>query len=173
MIKHRVINLFLIITVLIGALPIVIFADKIGITKFSIPAICLLAFHILYGIAAFILRHKGNYLRFNHLLIRHFWFIVFEPNKDNTYTEEYTQQFYRMMAIYFIVIPMYIPCIFLTSTAAAMPIALVVFLIPQTLFISSEIRNLFSDIKLAKQKKSQEYEEKIEQERREEMGRWK
>ena len=66
--------------------------------------------------------------------------------------------------------PLYAPCIFLTSTPAAMPLALIVFLLPQAVFIIAETRGLIGDVKDAKQdRKLRELEE---QKKREEAGRW-
>lgn len=172
--KYTIINLLLFLGIIfISILPMLIFMDKIEITKFSIPAICLFVFHLLYGFVAYCFRHKGNFLRFNHLFLRHFWFNFVEPNKQYTYTKEYRQTFYRMLALYFAVVPMYIPCIFLTATLVAMPIALIVFFVPQMLFISFEVREISNDIKQARQKKHQEDHEKKEQEYRESIGKWK
>ena len=172
--KHKITNmLWICCIVFLSIVPMLVFSTNIRITKYSIPAICLLVFHLLYGFAAYCFRHKGNVLRFNILFFRHFIFNLFESNEDYTFTREYKQQFNRMMMVYFSVVPLYIPCIFLTSNAVMMPLALLVFLVPQILFISIEILGVSNDIKQAKQKKEQQDQERKEQERRESMGKWK
>lgn len=157
----------------LNVLSLFLFSKHIQITKYSIPAICLLAFHLLYGLVAYLFRHKGNFLRLKITFIRHFKFYFFEPDKEYTFTKEYQQHFNRMLAIYCFVLPFYIPCICFTTTAVAMPFALLIFLFPQIIFILKEIRGFANDIDDAKQKRQQLEQELKEQERREEMGRWK
>ena len=172
--KNRIINLLLVLVILtVSILPMILFRSDIQITKPFIPAICILAFHLIYGIAAYCFRHKGNFLRLNLLFLRHFIFNFVEPNKDYTFTDEYKRTFYRMLAVYYVVVPLYIPCIFLTPAVAALPLALGVFLIPQILFISTEIGALSNDIKEQKEVKQQQDQERKEQEKREELGKWK
>ncbi len=151
--KNKVKNGVLICTIILTSIfPILLFWKRIQITKYSIPAICLFVFHLFYGLLAYCLRHKENYLRIRHVFFRHFFLNLIQPDRDETYTKEYMQQFYRMLVVYYAVTPMYIPCIFLTSTIAAMPIALIVFLLPQSLFILKEIRDVANDIKEATEK---------------------
>ena len=172
--KNKIINVLLFCAVVIvSVLPMFLFWSSIQITKYSIPAICLLVFHLLYGFLAYYFRHKGNFLLFKHIFFRHFLFNFVEPDKDYTFTKEYEHRFYQMLAVYYAVVPMYIPCIFLTSTIAAMPIAACVFLLPQILFIFTEIRGFSSDIKETKQKKQLQKQELKEQQKREEMGHFK
>lgn len=172
--KQRIWNLFLVlvgvIVIVIGVAPILVYADRLHITKYSILAIAFLIFHLLYGMLAYVFRYKGNYLRFSLFFLRHFWFYIFESNKEHTLTKEYKQKFNRMLGVYFAVVPLYIPCIFLTSSAAFTSLALVVFLIPQVLFVSWEVRDFSNRIKQKKEKQLQAEREKQEQERREEMG---
>lgn len=170
--KKQLYYVLLFVAVLsLNVLSLFLFRKHAQITKYSIPAICLLAFHLLYGLLAYLFRHKGNFLRLKRIFIRHFKFYFFEPDKEYTFTKEYKQHFNQMLAIYCFVLPFYIPCIFFTSTAVAMPFALLIFLFPQIIFVSKEIRGFANDINDAKQKKQQLEEELKEQERREEMGR--
>ena len=152
---------------------VIIFKEHAQLTKYSIPAIILLIFHILYGFLAYAFRHKGNFIKFNVLFIRHFKFYLFEPDKEYTFTKKYKIQFYRMLAIYSIFIPFYIPFIFFTSSSAVMCFAIIVFLIPQIIFIIFELQSISQDVKRLKTKEQQLVEEQKEQERREEMGFWK
>ena len=114
--KKSVLAVILVALILIGVSPVLIYANRVQISKYSIPAIALCSFHLLYGFAAWFFRYKGNYLRLNIFFIRHWIFYLFESNKDYTCTEEYRQKFNRMLILYFAVMPLYIPCIFLTST---------------------------------------------------------
>ncbi len=172
--KHKIINIAVAcIIAVITILPLLLFRQNIRVTKYSIPAICLCAFHIIYGLLAYALRHKRNYLPYSVRLLRHFAFNLFESDKDYTYTKEYNRRFFRMLAVYFAVVPMYIPCILLTSAAAAMPVAVLIFLFPQLLFLYVAIRDFSNDVKFARQRKRQLQMEKQEQERREKLGKWK
>ncbi len=172
--KYKIINtVFIVAVIAITVIPMLLLWQNIGITKYSIPAICLSAFHVIYGGMAYALRHKKNYLPYSVRFIKHFAFNLFEPNKDYTYTKEYKTCFYRMLAVYFAVVPMYIPCIFLSSTAFAMPLAVIVFLIPQAVFITFQIRSFSAEFKMERQKREFEEQQRKEQEKREEMGQWK
>ncbi len=171
--KQRIIGIAGICVILLASvLPMVIFRDKLQVTRYSIPAICLLAFHVLYGLAACLFRHKGNYLRFRVIFIRFFFFNFLDPDREYTFTREYKRQFNRMLALYCVVLPLYAPCVFLTSTPAAMPLALIVFLLPQAVFIIAETRGLIGDVKDAKQDRKLRERELEEQKKREEAGRW-
>lgn len=168
--KKSVLAVILVALILIGVSPVLIYANRVQISKYSIPAIALCSFHLLYGFAAWFFRYKGNYLRLNIFFIRHWFFYLFESKKDHTLTNEYRKTFYRMLVIYFAVLPLYIPCVFLTSSAAAMILPVLVFLIPQTWFVSLEVRDFSNRLKQKKEKQLQEEREKQEQERCEEMG---
>ncbi len=172
--KHKSINaLFICLVAFISIFPMVLFYQNIQITKYSIPAICVFAVHVLYGLAAYFFRRKGNYLRFSPIFIRHFLFHFVEPDREQAFTKEYDQRFYRMLAVYCAVIPLYAPCIFLAGSASLMPLALIVFLLPQLVFIWAELRGVFHDVKKEQQKSLQQEEERKEQERREELGNYK
>ena len=157
----------------LNILSVVIFRKHAAITKYSIPAIVLMVFAILYGFAACILKRTGNFLRYNYHFLKYFIFYCFREEKEITFTVDYEERFYKMLAIYFIVIPFYIPCIFFSSTAATMPIAVIVFLVPQIIFVAWEILDKARDVKYRKQEAMRVEQELQEQQRREEMGRWK
>ena len=175
--KHGILNLFLVLVgllmMVIGLFPVLLYADQVHITKYSIPAIALLIFHLLYGILAYFFRYKGNYLRFSPFFLRHLGSYLFESNKDYTLTKEYRQRFSRMLWVYFAVVPLYIPCVFLTTSAPSMMLAVLVFLMPQALFVSWEVRDFSNRLKQKREKQMKEERERREQERREEMGKLK
>ncbi|MBE6548987.1 MAG: hypothetical protein E7670_01010 [Ruminococcaceae bacterium] len=163
--------------VFVSVLPMLIFMQDLKITKYSIAAIGLLVFHLLYGLLAYIYQNKGNYLRFSGYFIRRLDIILLRKNQEYTFTTEYEKNFNRMLATYYSVIPMYLPCIFLTSKPSQMPIALIVFLIPQVIFIFKEYQEKIAYIKERKRLKQlneQLMEKELrEQEKRESMGKWK
>ncbi len=158
---------------LLNILSVVIFKQHAQITKYSIPVIALMVFAILYGLAACIFKRTGNFLRYDYRFLKYFIFNFFEPEKEFTFTVDYEDRFNKMLAIYFIVIPFYIPCIFFSSTAATMPIAVIVFLVPQIIFVAWDIFDRTQYVKYKKQEAKRLEEELKEQQRREEMGRWK
>ncbi len=158
---------------LLNILSVVIFRKHADITKYSIPAIALMVFTILYGLSACIFKRTGNFLRFDYRFLKYFIFNFFEPEKEFTFTVDYEDRFNKMLAIYYIVIPFYIPCIFFSSTAATMPIAVIVFLVPQIIFVAWDIFDRVQYVKYKKQEARRLEEELKQQQRREEMGRWK
>lgn len=157
----------------LNILSVLIFRQHAQITKYSIPAIALMVFAILYGLAACIFKRTGNLLRYNYRFLKYFIFKFFEPEKEYTFTVDYEERFNKMLAIYFLVIPFYIPCIFFSSTAATMPIAVIVFLVPQIIFVAWDIYDRIQYVKYKKQEARRLEEELKEQQRREEMGYWK
>ncbi len=161
------------VLLLLNILSVVIFRKHAEITKYSIPAIALMVFAILYGLAACIFKRTGNFLRYDYRFLKYFIFNFFEPEKEFTFTVDYEDRFNKMLAIYYIVIPFYIPCIFFSSTAATMPIAVIVFLVPQIIFVAWDIFDRVQYVKYKKQEARRLEEELKQQQRREEMGRWK
>lgn len=158
---------------LLNILSVLIFRQHAKITKYSVPAIALMVFAILYGLAACIFKHTGNFLQYDYRFLKYFIFNFFEPEKEFTFTVDYEDRFNKMLAIYFIVIPFYIPCIFFSSTAATMPIAVIVFLVPQMIFVAWDIYDRAQYVKYKRQEAKRLEEELKEQQRREEMGYWK
>ena len=172
--KYRSINVIVFCTIIIvSILPMLIFMKSLQITKYSFAAVGLLVSHLLYGLLAYIYQNKGNFLKFSTYFIRRLDILLFRENKEYTFTAEYERNFNRMLITYYSVIPMYLPCIFLTSTPAQMPIALIVFMIPQVVFIVKEYQEKIAYIKEIQRKKQLMEEELREQEKRESMGKWK
>ncbi|MBO5939100.1 MAG: hypothetical protein J6Q82_06335 [Clostridia bacterium] len=157
----------------VSIVPLLLFWNKLQITKYSIPAIGLLTFHLLYGLLAYVFQNKGNFLAFSTYFLRNADIILFRKDAEYTFTQEYKQSFHRMLALYYSVVPMYLPCILLTSTPAAMPIALIVFFIPQSVFLFQKIQEKRAFIKAKIQEKQRMEEELREQKRKEELGKWK
>ena len=175
----KIINFIVFILIcVVSILPIILFWDNIGITKYSLPAVAFLIFHLVYGLLAIIFQNKGNFLRFNpFFLLRLYRYRPFRTDKEYTYTREYEREFSKMLAIYFSTLPMYLPCILLTKTLVAMPIAMVVFGLPQIYFFTREIYNDFIYIK-RRRSEDMQYKKWLdkeleEQKKKEEMGKWK
>ena len=86
--------------------------------------------------------------------------------KDRTLTDGYEKEFRMMLLIYCAAIPFYIPIICFASNWADTLWTLLVFIVPQGIFIAHEIRKTIQDVKIQKEREK----ERIEQERREELG---
>ena len=177
--RYRNINMIVIVAILVvSVLPMLLFMNRLQVTKYSIPAICFLAVHLVYGLIAYIFQNKGNFLRFSMYFICNIDFFLFcKEDKEYTFTKEYEKEFDQMLATYYSVVPMYAPCIFLSSAPTVMFVPLIVFALPQVLFIIKEARKKTSYVKerirMEKQKRDVIEQQRIEQERRESMGKWK
>ena len=169
-IKTIAIVLLFCFLVLINVLPVFVFRGKAALTDYSTYPIIFAVLVTIHGIMAFFFRHKGNFLvvgRYGGL------FRTFEPNVDYTYTEEYLKEFYRMLFIHFAVIPFHIPVIFFsTRTVHSLWSALIVS-VPNMIYVVLEISKILHDVREQKQKELQQEKELREQEKREELGRWK
>lgn len=174
--KKRINLIVFCLICVVSILPIVLFWDNIGITKYSIAAVAFLLVHLVYGLLAIIYQNKGNFLRFSPYFLSHLDRYLFRKNKEYTYTREYKRDFSKMLAIYFSVLPMYLPCILLTKTPTAMPIAIVVFGLPQIYFVIRETYDSFIYVKRRRQADMQYKkwleEELKEQKKKEKMGKW-
>jgi len=147
---------------------VVVNKDDAQITRYSVPAILLMALMSVNGALAYFLRHKGNYLIFKKHRPS-----AFGSDKDHTYSAEYQKRFFTMLNIYCAAIPFYIPLIFLLSSYVQTLWALVVFVLPQAFFIAQEIGDFRKDAKEAEIKRKKQDEELKEQQKREELGYWK
>ena len=176
--KKIINSIVFILICVVSILPIILFWDNIGITKYSIPAVAFLVFHLVYGLFAIVFQNKGNFLRFRlYLFGRLYRYRLFRTDKEYTYTREYEREFSKMLAIYFSTLPMYLPCILLTKTLVAMPISMLVFGLPQIYFY---IYEMYNDFLYIKRRCSEDIQYKKwldneleEQKKKEEMGKWK
>ena len=75
-----------------------------------------------------------------------------------------------MLLVFFLPIPFYIPVIFFVSGAPQMLLDLLLLFAPQFVFIAWGVRNTLKDVKAAKERAAALEKERIEQERREELG---
>ncbi|MBQ9416871.1 MAG: hypothetical protein IJU20_08560 [Clostridia bacterium] len=141
--------------------------DNARISNFSLPAIFLMIIMIIHAAMSYVLRHKGNYLPFG----RHH--NPFTTDKDYTFDELYIKRFFIMLKIYCLAIPFFIPQIFLTSTNFESLWALCTFFSPQVVYVIMGIINTLKEVKEYKAKKEQLEKERLLQEQREELGKWK
>lgn len=168
--KKRNVLYFLLYAVILMINILIVLSKKssMAISEFSIPALFLMIAMIINGILSYLLRHKGNGLTFSRFDCN-----PFAPDRDYTFEESYTKRFFIMLKIYCLVIPFYIPQIFFASNYLQTLWALLTFFIPQIVFIIMGVTDILKDVKEYKAKTEQLEKERLLQERREELGKWK
>lgn len=168
--KKRNVLYFLLYAVILMINILIVLSKKssMAISEFSIPALFLMIAMIINGILSYLLRHKGNGLTFSR-----FDCSPFAPDRDYTFEESYTKRFFIMLKIYCLVIPFYIPQIFFASNYLQTLWALLTFFIPQIVFIIMGVTDILKDVKEYKAKTEQLEKERLLQEQREELGKWK
>lgn len=168
--KKRNVLYFLLYAVILMINILIVLSKKssMAISEFSIPALFLMIAMIINGILSYLLRHKGNGLTFSRFDCN-----PFAPDRDYTFEESYTKRFFIMLKIYCIVIPFYIPQIFFASNYLQTLWALLTFFIPQIVFIIMGVTDILKDVKEYKAKTEQLEKERLLQEQREELGKWK
>lgn len=168
--KKRNVLYFLLYAVILIINILIVLSKKSSMTisEFSIPALFLMIAMIINGVLSYLLRHKGNGLTFSR-----FHCNPFAPDRDYTFEESYTKRFFIMLKIYCLVIPFYIPQIFFASNYFQTLWALLTFAIPQIVFIIMGVTDTLKDVKEYKAKTEQLEKERLLQEQREELGKWK
>lgn len=168
--KKRNVLYFLLYAVILMINILIVLSKKssMAISEFSIPALFLMIAMIINGILSYLLRHKGNGLTFSRFDCN-----PFAPDRDYTFEESYTKRFFIMLKIYCLVIPFYIPQIFFASNYSQTLWALLTFFIPQIVFIIMGVTDILKDVKEYKAKTEQLEKERLLQEQREELGKWK
>ena len=168
--KKRNVLYFLLYAVILMINILIVLSKKssMAISEFSIPALFLMIAMIINGILSYLLRHKGNGLTFSRFDCN-----PFAPDRDYTFEESYTKRFFIMLKIYCLVIPFYIPQIFFASNYLQTLWALLTFFIPQIVFIIIGVTDILKDVKEYKAKTEQLEKERLLQEQREELGKWK
>ena len=168
--KKRNVLYFLLYAVILMINILIVLSKKssMAISEFSIPALFLMIAMIINGILSYLLRHKGNGLTFSRFDCN-----PFAPDRDYTFEESYTKRFFIMLKIYCLVIPFYIPQIFFASNYLQTLWALLTFFIPQIVFIIMVVTDVLKDVKEYKAKTEQLEKERLLQEQREELGKWK
>jgi len=168
--SYRTVALVIGALLALNLLALFLFREQAKFTAYSfIPAISA-ATVTLMGVLAILLRHKGNLLFFRRSVFTHIFFAAFREDDPYTYTEEYGQEFRRMLLVFFLPIPFYIPVIFFVSGVPQMLLDLLLLFAPQFVFIAWGVRNTLKDVKAAKERAAALEKERIEQERREELG---
>ena len=157
---------------IINIATVFIFREKARISSYSYLPMILLAFVLVLGALAYISKDARVFSFVGACKIHEstagsrFW-------KYNQPTAADLEYFRKTAKIYFSPIPFYIPLIFFSTAVAHYLWCLPLILIPQLTFIGIEISATLRDVKEAKLRKKQLEKDRIDQERREELGRWK
>lgn len=155
----------------LNILAIIVFADRISLTLHDIfPALCFV-FNILVIAVAYLYERKN--LK-SHIFRRGASadFYIVTANKYNR-----EKKFDLILVIHCSLLPFYLPTAFLTYKLQCVIPTIVLFFIPK--LVSQIYDNIYffttaHKNKLMQQQKDAQYEkERIEQERREELGKWK
>ncbi len=163
------VHLFTVLALLLLDLVLLlIFKEHAVLSVYSLIPLAFMALAVLNGILSCLLKRKGNFL----ILGKRFGPFFYE-DLDYTFTEAYEKQFRRMLLIYLAAIPFYIPIIFFAKSFPETLFTLLVFFVPQIIFILMGIKGTLNEVKTQKRKEEAERRERKEQERREELGYWK
>lgn len=168
MLKYSLIFCITLALLLVNIIPVLVFWGSATISVYSLPPMAVMALVVINGVLSCVFKHKGNFL-----MIRKYRSAIFSADKDYTFTDEYEKEFRWMLLIYCAAIPFYIPIIFFASSWSQTLWTLLVFFIPQVIFIAHGIYQTVQDVKEEKRRQAQLEKERKEQERREELGYWK
>ena len=173
--KRNLIFVFLSIAILIACVLPVILNENTAISFNSAPAIVFGLCSFIYAIIAFLNKEHGNFF----VLGKNKLFIVFlrSQNDDNPdiNSDEYKKEFALSAFIFCVSIPFYIPIAFFaksfyTALSSALSVTLLRLLL---IFMLVLIPRLVKNAQDKKQGHIKDETDRIEQERRESMGKWK
>ena len=168
---------YLAVTVIIGVLlagnllALFLFREQAKFTAPSLIPTVTAALVTVWGVLAVLFRHKRNCLAFR----RHAYSLVTLLREDDprAYTEEYKNKFRRMLLVFFLPVPFYIPVIFLVGGVPQMLLTLLLLFAPQFVFFAQGVHETLRDVKAQKELDARREAELREQERREELGKFK
>ena len=156
----------------LNVLPVALFWEEAQFTSFSILPTVLMGYMILKAATCYIFRHKGDYLHF-YGMPSFFMLAFFAEDKDYAYEEAYTKRFFRGLHLYLAAIPFQLPFIFFVGDdPLPMLLSLLVFIVPDGIFLSKGIRETLQEARERKEARARQEKELLEQQRREEEGKW-
>lgn len=162
---------------ILSVLPIFIFWKSAGLTIYSIPAIICLVSSVVYAAIAYSLRDRINlFLIGTHRLYFIFRYNFFgDDSKRYTSHPYYKKEIFISGIIFGSTIPFYIPiaffsCDFYSAMRWILSLCLIWVIIALVFAISWRIVTM---MKMQKQEKMQDVNDRIEQEKRESSGKWK
>ena len=163
--KKRLIFLIIIlISVFINIIPLVVFRENISFSKYSIYPCLFMSGVGLTAFKAYIYRRQGDFLRYGR---------PFRVIGSSQYSKEYRRTFYWQFTVYCFIIPFFIPCIFLSAKPIHLLWTICVALLSVCCQIIYGIIGTIEDAKKDKITKQKLNEKLQEQEKKEELGRFK
>lgn len=167
--KKKLIFIGILLTsVLVNTLPLFIFKDSIVLSKQSSVSFVVMLLVSANGTASYFLRHKGNFLSFGKPRGS-----ALSEDKAYTFTDEYQKAFFLQFSVYWFAIPFYLPCIFFVSEWVHLLWTLCVIFVPQVIFIAFGVFTTIKEAKDYRLLQRNQDQELREQQKREEMGRFK
>ena len=173
--KRNLIFVILSVAIFLACFLPVILDENASISVNSIPAIAFGICSSIYAVIAFLNREQSNLF----ILGRNKLFIAFlrsqSDNKPDTYSDEHRKEFALSAFIFCASISFYIPLAFFakgfyTALSSALSVTLLRLLLT---FVLVLIPRLIKNAQDNKQGRIKDDADRIEQERRESMGKWK
>ena len=163
---YPVIVTVLLLVLICNLIPVAVLPDS-GLTVWSwVPAAVMLAM-IFNGVIACLFKHKGDFFSFPKSSA------LWGEDKEETFTEAYEVSFRVKLLVFFMAIPCYLPIVFFAKSGADTLWTLLVYGVPQLVFLLAEIPDTLKEVKADQKKKAEREAEKREQEKKESMGQWK
>ena len=175
-ITNRLIAIVTLSLLAANILAIIIFFDSISITAHDLCPAIFFVIHVIIIILAFHYEHEPN-----KLLVFLLDFVFFHSTRaffPKSKNEIYNKKTFRLaLLIHCSLLPFYLPTAFLTYKLQCVIPTIVLFFIPKLVSSVYDTIYFFTTAhknKLRQQQKDAQYEkERLEQERREELGKWK
>ena len=173
--KSNLIFVFLSVAILIACVLPVILDENAAISFNSLPAIVFGVCSFIYAIIAFLNKEHGNLF----VLGKNKLFIAFlrsqSDDNPNTDSDEYRKEFALSAFIFCASIPFYIPLAFFAKSfysALSSALSVTILRILFTLILVL-VPRIIKNAQEKKQGRIKDEADRIEQERRESMGKWK
>ena len=168
--KRIVVICFFLFSLVINIIPLFVFKDKVGFSFVSIFSALAMIGIVMNGIQSYLLRHKTNYISFG--TIRGIT-TMYGPDREITFTEEYSREFYWQFVLYWFAVPFYIPCIFFAAELVHFLWTVCVVFVPQTAYLINDVVKGLRERKERRKEKQKREQELEEQRKREELGYFK
>ena len=173
--NKKILIISIIASVLLNILTVVVNIKQAALTLSSIPALVFIVCSVIYAMIAYDMRDSGNLLLIGSDKI--FWIIrhSFKTSEYVTSQKNYEKEFRLTLLIYCIFIPCYIPMIFLSKSVFGAFMSILSVLLAEELIIifTFVIFRWTSLVKSDREQKLSDEAARIEQEKRESMGKWK
>ncbi len=165
--RRKIFKICVAISLIISIIPIVVFKSSVKLSIYSIFTAAILICVSVHGVICYYCRNKGNYLRRS---IGHLYFM--NTKNEANFTEEYRKSFFREFLIYWIAVPFYIPCILLCHSPILLSLPTAIFLTVRLIYAVTDITRTVKNANEYRINSENERKELSEQQKREEMGKF-